>query len=116
VLATNIVDKEFKKAGISAGGGVVKVSAPQGGLASRNSPYPCGSRKSTRIVAALYLEVDFSAFTILHFKKISFFTPNFLLQAVILKQHDTLRVSYIGSFFAAYREFLGVYFQDEFLN
>jgi len=69
VLATNIVDKEFKKVGISFDGGVVKVSAPQGGLASRNSPYPCGSRKSIRIVAALYLEMDFSAFTILYFKK-----------------------------------------------
>jgi hypothetical protein len=67
VLAINIVDKEFKKVGISADGGVVKVSAPQGGLASRNSPYPCGSRKSISIVAALYLEVDFSAFTILFF-------------------------------------------------
>ena len=69
VLATNIVDKEFQKVGISADGGVVKVNDSQGGLASRNSPYPCGSRKSISIVAALYLEVDFSAFTIFYFKK-----------------------------------------------
>ena len=34
VLATNIVDKEFKKVGISSDGGVIKVSAPQGVLAS----------------------------------------------------------------------------------
>ena len=38
VLTTNIVDKEFKKIGISADGGVVKVSTLQVGLVSRNSP------------------------------------------------------------------------------
>ena len=41
MLAINIVDKESKKIGISADGGVVKVSALQGGLTSRNNPCPC---------------------------------------------------------------------------
>lgn len=65
MLAANIVEKECEKVGISADGRAVKASVPQGSLASRNGLYPCGDRKSIRIVAVLCFEMGFAAFTIL---------------------------------------------------